>query len=320
MAEMKNKFSTFLKWLIFAGLFVYIIILLRWWIVLPAKSVLVTIPDGATTKEIAGLLHKSGVISSKFFFVEIVKVTNKTKRLKAGSYVISPRASIFKVINILAKGDSEYKKITIPEGYNSKQIAELLSLNGLILKEDFLNLVEKNKLEGYLFPQTYRFSPGITAEMIINIMHKEFYRNFTEQMAQRAKELSMTENQIITLASIIEKEAVVAQERNIIAGVFYNRLRKKWNLESCATVLYALGGHKDRLSLDDVKIDSPYNTYRHGGLPPGPICSPGVESIKAALYPAQTEDMFFVATGTGTHIFSKYFTEHIKNKRKANKK
>jgi UPF0755 protein len=123
----------------------------------------------------------------------------------------------------------------------------------------------------------------------------------------------------VILASIIEKEAVRADERALIAGVFYNRLKKGWYMESCATVQYSLGGHKPALSYKDTRVNSPYNTYRCYGLPPGPICSPGRDSINAALYPAKTEDMFFVAASSGTHLFSQYFSEHINNKIKQKK-
>jgi len=142
---------------------------------------------------------------------------------------------------------------------------------------------------------------------------------FTDDFLKRAVALKMSKEKIVILASIIEKEAKKDDERPLVSAVFHNRLKKGWNLESCATVLYALGKHKDFLTYKDIKVNSPFNTYIHPGLPPAPISNPGVASIKAALYPSETSDMFFVADGSGTHKFSKYGAEHIKNKKSRKK-
>ena len=150
----------------------------------------------------------------------------------------------------------------------------------------------------------------------MDILNNQFKKIYTDDFSERAKQIKMPEDKVIILASIIEKEAKKNVERPLISGVFHNRIRKGWNLESCATVLYALGKHKDSLTYKDIKVESPYNTYIHPGVPPGPICNPGLASIKAALYPATTDDMFFVADGSGTHNFSKYFAEHNSKKKK----
>ena len=186
-------------------------------------------------------------------------------------------------------------------------------------QSDFYSYVKENNLEGYLFPQTYYFSPGQSLQSVADNMRSEFYKNFTPEMRTRAQEIGLGERSTIILASIIEHEAVQANERPHISSVFQNRLKKRMRLESCATVLYALGMHKDKLSIADTKTNSPYNTYLHTGLPPGPICSPGLDSLRAALYPAQSDDLFFVSVGSGTHAFSKSFAQHIKQKNKANK-
>jgi UPF0755 protein len=151
-------------------------------------------------------------------------------------------------------------------------------------------------------------------------MVSQFRKNFTVEMEQRTVQLKMKESSIVTLASIIEKEAVLASERPLISAVFHNRLKKHWYLESCASVLYALGEHKKSLTFKDLKVDSPYNTYKYYGLPPGPICNPGLSSIKAALYPETSDDMFFVVSSSGSHSFSRYFSEHLKNKLEKKKK
>ena len=150
-------------------------------------------------------------------------------------------------------------------------------------------------------------------------MHKEFNSKFTPEFNRRLKVLGVSRKNAVILASIVEKEAVKPEERPLIAGVFYNRLKKRWYLESCATVLYALGKHKKRLTYKDLEVNSPYNTYRHFGLPPGPISNPGFESIKAVLYPAKTESMFFVVDGSGGHDFSRYYKEHLNRKKRNNK-
>jgi UPF0755 protein len=146
------------------------------------------------------------------------------------------------------------------------------------------------------------------------MMHNEFNKKITPVMHERAKELNVPFKDIITMASIIEKEVVKPEERSIIAAVFYNRLKRKMMLQSCATVLYAMGVTKEKLSLEDTKFKSPYNTYLHFGLPPGPISNPGIESIKAALYPAESGVLYFVSAGDGSHFFAKTFSEHVKNK------
>jgi UPF0755 protein len=152
------------------------------------------------------------------------------------------------------------------------------------------------------------------------MMNNEFNKRVTADMRERAKDINEDLKNIITLASIVEKEAVKPEERPVIAAVFYNRLKKKIPLQSCATVLYAMGVTKAKLSVEDTKFESPYNTYRHYGLPPGPICSPGIDSIKAVLYPAQTDSLYFVSSGDGTHMFSQTFEEHKNNKKTASAK
>lgn len=186
---------------------------------------------------------------------------------------------------------------------------------GVCSGEKFLKIVKNKKLEGYLFPETYFFEPDSTEEKVIQTLTNQFEKKFSDDFIKKAKELKMSKEKIIILASIIEKEAKKDEERPLISSVFHNRIKKGWNLESCATVLYSLGRHKDFLTYKDTKVNSPFNTYIHHGLPPAPISNPGIASITAALYPAVSDDMFFVADGSGTHRFSKYVEEHIKNKK-----
>jgi UPF0755 protein len=285
------------------------------WVRLPAGPVSVTIPPGASAKEVAVRLSRAGIISSPVLFLPALYLSGKTRNVKAGIYLIPPRSSILTVIRLLTRGKAQYIRVTIPEGYEARQIADVLAAQGVVRRDRFLQLVRERKCEGFLYPDTYFFEAYTPEEKVIERMEQTFRKHFTPELAARAGELRLSELQAVTLASIIEREAVRAEERPLISGVFHNRLRKHWYLESCATVQYALGKHKARLTFDDVQIKSPYNTYHVFGLPPGPICSPGIASIRAALYPAQTDAMFFVAKSSGTHTFSRYFSEHLRQKR-----
>jgi UPF0755 protein len=299
-----------------AALIIIFIAALVYWESLSVKPVMIKIERGTTAREAAIQMKNSGVISSEYAFLILLKISGRSNSLKAGEYALSPRTSIFKILEIVTGGWSVRERVTIPEGFTSRQIAGLLAAKKLADPGKFTRLVGEKKLEGYLFPQTYFFEPGATEEQIINIMLDEFKKIYTPEMQKRAQELRMTEKKVVTLASIIEREAARSEERPLISSVFHNRLKKGWYLESCATVLYALGEHKEKVTLKDLKVKSSYNTYICYGLPPGPICNPGLDSIKAALYPAQTQDMFFVVNGSGTHVFSRYYEEHLKNKRR----
>lgn len=277
------------------------------------------VKNGETATSIAVRLKSDKLIASEKMFILYVKITKSANKIKAGYYEFSRKDGMFKILRYLKDGSKSFTKITIPEGSNIRQTAEIIASKGMINKERFIEIASEKKLEGYLMPETYFFDPMMKEEDIIAAMKKEFDNKVTPDMYERAKELGMTMEQIITMASIIEKEAVNPDERTTIAAVFYNRINKKIRLESCATVLYAMGVNKARLTVEDTKFDSPYNTYRHAGLPPGPICSPGIESIRAALYPANTGSLFFVSQGNGSHLFAENLDEHVKNKQQTKK-
>lgn len=284
------------------------------------SSVDVVIPKGASPRLIASRLKEADLIYSENLFVALIKLHDYSKKLKAGRYEFNSKDSIFKIIRKIKNGENSNIKITIPEGYTIKEIGAVLEEKNICKSSDFIKLANEKNMEGFLFPDTYFIAPPAGEFDIINMMNNEFNKFFTQDMKERCSRLNMSVKDIITLASIIEKEAVAKEERPIIAGIFINRLKKKMKLESCATVLYAMGINKERLSFNDLKFDSKYNTYKYRGLPPGPICNPGKESIKAALYPAETNDLFFVSKGNGTHYFSSTFNEHIKNKLASKKK
>jgi len=281
-----------------------------------SKTALVTIEEGMTAQEVAELLKKEGLISSKNFFLLLVRLRGVHRRIKAGFYEVNSKESTWRIISKIFLGKSEKLRLTIPEGFTGRQIAQLIEEKGLGGKDKFLEIVEKRELEGYLFPETYFIDYNVSQEEIIDMMVDQFNKMFTEDMEERGKKFNFTKRDIIILASIIEKEAVKDEERPLISAVFHNRLKKRWYLESCATVQYALGEHKEKLTYEDVKVNSPYNTYIHFGLPPGPICNPGLAAIEAALYPAETDLMFFVTEGEGTHRFSKYYQKHLEIQKK----
>ncbi len=285
------------------------------------KTSLVAIGQGMTARQVADLLKTEGLISSKNYFLLLLRLKGAKSGIKAGVYEIDSKESAWRIINKLVSGRSEKIKLTIPEGFTARQIAQLIEEKGLGRRKKFLKIVEEKGVEGYLFPETYFLEYDTPEEEIIDMMLDQFNKVFSKEMEEEGKKFNLTRRDTVILASIVEKEAVKEEERPLISGIFHNRLRKHWYLESCATVQYALGEHKEKLTYEDLKVDSPYNTYNHFGLPPGPICNPGLASIIAALYPAETDLMFFVAEGGGTHEFSKYYGKHLEvQKQKSNKK
>ncbi|MDR2811717.1 MAG: endolytic transglycosylase MltG [Endomicrobium sp.] len=278
------------------------------------EKALFVVRKGENFSTVASHLEEQNLILSKQLFLFFVKLTNSQNKLKAGIYELSGRDGIFRILKQLKNNSRNFIRITIPEGNNIKQIADIIADKVKIDKEKFIRIASDRNLEGYLMPETYFVSLGVSEEELIDMMYNEFNKKITPVMYERAKELNVPFKDIITMASIIEKEAVKPEERSIIAAVFYNRLKRKVMLQSCATVLYAMGITKEKLSLEDIKFKSPYNTYLHFGLPPCPISNPGIESIKAALYPAGSGVLYFVSAGDGSHFFAKTFSEHIKNK------
>ncbi|PKN01789.1 MAG: endolytic transglycosylase MltG [Elusimicrobia bacterium HGW-Elusimicrobia-1] len=274
-------------------------------------KILVDIPRDSTAARASRILADRGAVKSPGIFRYWLKLARAESRIKAGVYEIAPRESVFGVASKIVRGDSHRIRLTVPEGYEAARIAALAESSGLGASAEFLAYVAKNGLEGYLFPETYFFDYGSTAEAVARRMKEEFDRRITPDMLERAKETGLDLRRLVILASIIEKEAT-KNDRRLVSAVFHNRLKRRMYLESCATVLYALGKHKDRLIYADLRVKSPYNTYLNYGLPPGPISNPGMESIMAALYPDDSAALFFVVDETsGTHIFSRYYKDHL---------
>lgn len=289
----------------------------------------VVIPRGAGSEKIATLLADQELIRNKTVFRLYSKYRGLDNRLKAGEYSLNTGLSTPQIIEWLAKGETLSFSFTIPEGFSLQQIAERLAEKKYIDRERFLSLAANGsfnydflqglppgpgRLEGYLFPDTYRISRETSEEQIINMMLARFAREVTPEFRTGAEKQGLSLHQAVTLASIVEREAQEDQERPKVAAVFLNRLNKGWKLESCATIQYLLGEPKARLLKKDLEIKSPYNTYINYGLPPGPISSPGSASLKAVVNPADVDFMFFVVSEDGKHIFSRTLNEHNPNK------
>jgi len=280
---------------------------------------IVNIPSGTNAKEIVDLLEKNEIIrKNNYTFRILTKLLKLEDQLKYGEYNLSPSMNMLQILDKLAKGEVIVYKITIPEGYTSTQIAELLDKKEMAEKEIFLKLVKDSEktLEGYLFPDTYDVPKKYGAEKMVKTMLSNFNQIAIEnKFTDRAEEIGFSLNEIIILASIIEKEAKFSDEKNKVSTVFHNRLKTGMKLQSCATIQYILEEPKERLDENDLKIDSPYNTYLHKGLPPGAICNPGLDSIIAALEPEEEDYLYFVLGENGRHIFSKTYQEHLRNKK-----
>lgn len=272
------------------------------------------IPPGSTAAQTAELLRDKGVLRSPFVFRVWAKMKRLDRDLKPGLYRFHRPSSVFEVLRKLSEGRTVGVRVAVPEGFATWQIAERLEAAGICKAEEFLAYARDNRLEGYLFPTTYFFEPGTKVEKIAAKFKEEFAAQIEAAYNAQNPKPRFTLHQLVTLASIVEREAALARERATIAAVYLNRMRKRMRLEADPTVQYALGRWKKGLTLADLKHPSPYNTYMHYGLPPGPICSPGLESFKAAMNPAATDAIYFVADHTGGHFFTASHDEFLKAK------
>lgn len=294
-----------------------------------SRRVDIKVSEGETTASIISQLKNSGMISSKTAFKIYTKVTGE-HIFRAGIHSLDSSMSYREILNEFESiSKHNASTFTVPEGYELRQIADLLEKEGFVNREIFMSEAERgsfdyefvkaipnreNRLEGYLFPDTYTVEAGMTEHEIIDMMLKNFANKILHVYNEAASQRSLDET--VILASVIEREAAGDEDRGKVASVFVNRLNKGMKLESCATVQYILKERKSVLSNADTQIDSPYNTYKNNGLPVGPIASPGVESVKAALYPENTNYMYFMASadGSGT-IFSETFEQQLENQK-----
>lgn len=291
----------------------------------PSGKVIVMIPNGSSAGEVAGILREKGVVRSAFGFKVLARLSGKSGELKPGAYELNPAAGTKAALDKIASGDVSARWITIPEGYTLSQIGERLEAHRVGSAARFRDLASRGGesfetsfahpgagLEGYLFPDTYLIPLGSTEEHAIQMMLDAFGSKAAEPLAGEISRSGMTLHDCVTLASLVEREARIPKDRALISAVIHNRLEIGMPLQVDATVIYALGYHKKRLLYSDYEVESPYNTYRNPGLPPGPIASPGLESMKAALHPAQADYLYYVARPDGSHIFTRTLDEHRK--------
>jgi len=287
-----------------------------------AKKVVIIQPGQGLNATIEQL-SKKGIINNRLKFKLFSRLKGYDKSIQSGEYLLSPSMPPAIILEFLVNGKVNLHKITVVEGYNLNQIADIVAREGFASRTDFFTAatdtsfvhekgIDAETFEGYLFPETYYFSKVITPEKMISTMVDRFRSVFTAKWKKRAKDLGLSIHQIVTLASIIEKETGVPFERPIISSVFHNRLKKGMRLEADPTVIYGLKNFNGNLTRKHLTTWSPYNTYKIKGLPVGPIACPGAKAIEAALYPDNTHFIFFVSKRDTTHQFSTNLKDHNK--------
>ena len=288
------------------------------------------VKPGMSASQVAEELEKKELIKSAQAFKQLSKLNKVDSKLVTGQYYVSPAMSARDILDILLKGpEPDIVKVTIPEGYTVAEIVKTLAKNGLGTEKDLYKAMQsfkaddysflkdvpngEERLEGFLFPDTYFFDKKALPKEVIERFLQRFNKELTTETHARLQELNLSVKDWVIKASIVEREAVKAEERPLIAGVFDNRLRIRMPLQSCATVQYILGEVKPLLTIADTQIKSPYNTYIVAGLPPGPISNPGRASLQAVLYPQKTDYLYFVAKKDGSHAFAVTYNQHLQN-------
>jgi peptidoglycan lytic transglycosylase G len=292
----------------------------------------VTIPEGATSTQIAQTLHDNGVITSPLIFRFLSWLEGKGGDFKAGDYVFNKGIHYAEAFSILEAGPNFQARFTIPEGLTVDQTASRVAQSTTVAPDDFkaaassgdfdmefIPAQDQDNLEGFLFPKTYTVAEDVSGRQVVEMLLNQFKADTSGLDWPKSQTLGITPYQAVITASLIEREAAVDDERPLIAAVIFNRLKKDMLLQIDATVQYALPEWKDVLTYDDLKVDSPYNTYLHKGLPPGPICSPGLASLEAALNPADVDYLYYVATGNGRHFFTSDYNEFLRVKNEVQK-
>lgn len=283
----------------------------------------VTVPAGASFRTAADSLEQAGVIRSARMFRWYASIGGRDRGIKAGTYALRPGQAWGEILNALVRGEGLLVTVTIPEGFDLRAIVPRLA-KALGVPEDSVRVAASDSawraerhvtaatLEGYLFPDTYSFPARTSARRAVQTMLERFDEIWQDAWSTRADSLGITRHEAVTMAALVEKEARVADERPIIAAVYWNRVKREMLLQADPTVQYALPQHVERVLFVHLEVDSPYNTYRYPGLPPGPIASPGAASLEAALYPADVPYLYFVAHPDGHHEFRNTFAEHQK--------
>jgi len=275
-------------------------------------------------RQISGVLQQEGIIRNKQFFILMTTLFGKKRKMKAGEYEFSRSMSPLEVLDVLVKGQVRQHLVTVPEGHTLFQIARLLEDSGIVEKEGFIEKATSpafirflglfppatSTLEGFLFPETYHFIKDMNPEEVIRIMVHQFKKVFGRDFSDKASQLGISEEDAVILASIIEKETSLPEEKPLISAVFHNRLKRRIPLQSDPTVIYGIRDFNGNLTRNDLVKPSPYNTYVRIGLPASPICNPGRDSIHAALHPAPVPYLYFVSKNDGTHHFSSEIEDH----------
>ncbi len=288
--------------------------------------------EGENLRQVAERLAESGLLRFPRLFLLLARIQGGDHHgMQAGEYTLDSSMAPSQILRALVEGRVNLYRVTVPEGASVKQIAVLLEEQGLAEASEVLRLsrdaefakevgIEAPSLEGYLFPDTYLFSRGLTVQTLLRTMVRQFWATYDTDLRARQDACGWNLNDVVTLASIIEAETARPEERPLVASVLINRLRRGMHLQSDPTVIYGIEKFDGNLRREDLGTDHPYNTYVHGGLPPGPICNPGLESLKAALYPAETDYLYFVSKNDGTHLFSTSLEEHNRAVRRYQKR
>lgn len=288
-------------------------------------SVYITVQPGMTAGSIGEMLEQRGVIGSKQKFWFIAKISGEERKFKAGTYHMYVNMPIREALDVLVGGEVSMLRFTIPEGFTVREIASRLEREGIVSSKDFLAKAKNfspyrymkapqqalYRSEGFLFPDTYEVEPGTSSEAILQMMVRNFDNKLTDEMREKAEKMNLSVFELVTLASLVEKEARYEEDRPIIAQVFFKRLEINMPLQSDTTIQYLLDTPKEDVTYADTEIDSPYNTYQHYGLPPGPVANPGLASIEAVLEPADTDYLYFVADRAGHNHYSKSYDDHM---------
>ncbi|MDR7483347.1 MAG: endolytic transglycosylase MltG [Armatimonadota bacterium] len=300
-----------------------------WWLLGPVdggEERVVVIARGASAWAIGRQLAEAGLVRTPASLVVAAALQRRLSALQEGEYVLRPSQSALEIADRLARGATRLHRVTIPEGYTVRQIADVLAGAGLVDRARFLDVALRRgrtlgrpwlaalpteSLEGYLFPDTYYLPRGLSEEAVVGHLVDRFEAAVDASVRAAAAARGLSLHELITVASMVEREAQVPEERPVIAAVIYNRLARGMRLEIDATVLYALGQHKAVVTLTDLAVESPYNTYRRQGLPPGPIASPGLAALEAAAHPAAVPYLYYVRRPDGRHHFSRTLAEHL---------
>lgn len=312
--------------IIFSSILLMVISYVAFELFVPAQTVGVKteieIPNGATFRQAIEILHDQKLIRDKNIFLLLGRLTGADRRIRAGFYSIWSNMSPLAIFRIIRSGQIIEYEIKILEGDSLLEISEQFEKNHIMDKEKFTKLatdrdfldsyeIEAKSIEGYIFPDTYKIPKGVLPEDAVGSMIDKMREKFSYEILSRMDEKGMTENELLTLASIIEKEAVVDSERPLISAVYHNRLKKNMLLQADPTAIYGIKSSREKITREDLLRITPYNTYKIKGLPPGPIASPGLKSIEAALYPANVPYIYFVSLDDRSHQFSKTLEEHM---------